>query len=352
VGLATAAGPVIGGLILAAFAGPDGWRWIFYVNLPIGMVALALAARLLPKVARTTWRGLHLDLVGALLLGGGVLCLLLPLVDATDGGLTRLWPLFALAVVLVAGFVWWEARTVRRGGQPLLDPRLTHTSGYMPGLAIGLVYFIGFTGIWLVLALYLQDGLGYSPLRSGLTVTPFALGVAASAVVAGRLVARVGRWLTVSGLTMTVVGLAATALVLRQDGGDRAAWAAAGPLLLAGLGGGMVTSPNVTLTLESVPVPMAGAAGGALQTAQRIGSAIGTALLVSFFYRVLTGSGHNWPTAVSDALLFACALMLLALVLAVAELWHRRTRLPNYPTPQANEIPAGRHACRHPDLRC
>jgi EmrB/QacA subfamily drug resistance transporter len=326
VGLATAAGPVIGGLILAAFAGPDGWRWIFYVNLPIGLIALALAARLLPKAARTTWRGLQLDLVGALLLGGGVLCLLLPLVDATDGGLTRMWPLFGLAVVLVAGFVWWEARTVRQGGQPLLDPRLTHTSGYVPGLAIGLVYFIGFTGIWLVLALYLQDGLGYSPLRSGLTVTPFALGVAASAVVAGRLVVRVGRWLTVSGLTMTVVGLAATALVLRQVGGDRAGWAAAGPLLLAGLGGGMVTSPNITLTLESVPVPMAGAAGGALQTAQRIGAAIGTALLVSFFYRMLTGSGHNWPTAVSDALLCACGLMVLALVLAVAELWHRHTR--------------------------
>jgi MFS family permease len=352
VGLATAAGPVIGGLILAAFAGPDGWRWIFYVNLPIGLVALALAARLLPKAARTTWRGLQLDLVGALLLGGGVLCLLLPVVDATDGGLTRLWPLYGVAVALLAGFAWWETRTAHRGRQPLLDPRLAHISGYAPGLAIGLVYFVGFTGIWLVLALFFQDGLGYSPLRSGLAVTPFALGVAVSAVVAGRLVARVGRWLTVSGLTATVAGLAATALVLRHAQGDQPAWAAAGPLLLAGLGGGMVTSPNVTLTLQSVPVRMAGAAGGALQTAQRIGAAIGTALLVSVFYRVLAANGHSYPTAVSDALLCACGLMLLALVLAVAELWHRRTRLPNYPTPQANEIPAGRYACRHPDPQC
>ena len=243
VGVATAAGPVLGGLLLAAFAGPDGWRWIFYVNLPIGLVALAPAARLLPATARAGWRGFHLDLVGSLLLGGGVLCLLLPVVDATDGGLTRLWPLFGLAVALLAGFAWWEARTARRGRQPLLDPQLVGTSGYAPGLAIGLVYFVGFTGIWLVLALFLQDGLGYSPLRSGLAVTPFALGVAASAVVAGRLVSRVGRWLTVAGLTTTVVGLAATALVLRHIGGDRAAWAAVGPLLLAGLGGGLVTSP-------------------------------------------------------------------------------------------------------------
>jgi EmrB/QacA subfamily drug resistance transporter len=319
VGLATAAGPVLGGLILATFAGPDGWRWVFYVNLPIGLAALALAARLLPAAAPAGWRSVRLDLAGSLLLGGGVLSLLLPVVEATGGGLARLWPLFGLAVVLLAGFGWWEARSAGRGGQPLLDPQLARVSGYVPGLAIGLVYFIGFTGIWLVMALFFQDGLGYTPLRSGLAVTPFALGVAVSAVVAGRLVARVGRWLTVSGLATTVVGLTATALALRQVGGDRAAWAAAGPLLVAGLGGGMVTSPNVTLTLQAVPVRMAGAAGGALQTAQRVGAAIGTAVLASVFYRVLTGSGHDWPEAVSDALWCACGLMLLALLLAVAE---------------------------------
>jgi MFS family permease len=163
------------------------------------------------------------------------------------------------------------------------------------GLAIGLVYCIGFTGVALVLALFFQDRLGYTPLRSGLAITPFALGVATSAVVAGRLVARVGRWLTVAGTATIAVGMAATALAVRQTGGDRAAWAAAGPLLLAGLGGGLVTSPNVTLTLQAVPVRIAGATGGALQTAQRIGSAIGTALLASLFYRVLIGQRPRLP---------------------------------------------------------
>ena len=182
---------MIGGLILATFAGPDGWRWIFYVNLPIGLVALALAARLLPAAPRAAWRGVHLDLVGSLLLGAGVLSLLLPLVDATDGGLTRLWPLFGLAVVLLAGFAWWEARTARRVAAAAGTAAGPHLR-LRPGLAIGSLYFLGFTGIWLVLALFFQDGLGYSPLRSGLAVTPFALGVAASAVVAGRLVGRVG----------------------------------------------------------------------------------------------------------------------------------------------------------------
>jgi EmrB/QacA subfamily drug resistance transporter len=334
VGLATAAGPVVGGLILAAVSGPDAWRWVFYVNVPIGLVALVLAARLVPSTAGGGWRSIHLDLVGSLLLGGGVLSLLLPLVDADSGGLTRLWWLFGMALLLLVVFGWWEVRTVRRGRQPLLDPRLTRTPGYAAGAGIGLVYFIGFTGIWLVLALFFQDGLGYSPLRSGLAVTPFALGVAASAAIAGRLVSRFGRWLTVCGLIATVVGLVATALVLRHTTGEAAAWATVGPLLMAGLGGGMVTSPNMTLTLQHVPVRMAGVAGGATQTAQRIGSAIGSAVLAAIFYRILVRT-DDYATAVSEALLCASGLMLLALLMAVADVTRQQLHRLKRPAPDA-----------------
>ncbi len=332
VGLSTAAGPVIGGLILAAFSGPDGWRWVFYVNLPIGVVALLLAARLVPSTTRGDRHGLDLDLVGALLLGGGVLSLLLPLVALESGGLGRQWPLFGVAGLLLATFVWWEARVARKGRQPLLDPRLARTPGYAAGSGIAMAYFSGFTGIWLVLALFLQNGLGYSPLRSGLAVTPFAFGVAVSAAVAGRLVARVGRSLTVSGLIATIVGLSAVALVLRHGGGDTAAWVIAGPLLLAGLGGGMVTSPNMTLTLQNVPVSMAGAAGGALQTAQRLGAAVGTAVLATVYYQVLAGADHS--AAASDALLVACGFMAIALLVAVIELARRRSRRLEQPAPR------------------
>jgi EmrB/QacA subfamily drug resistance transporter len=325
IGLSTAVGPVVGGLILAAFTGPDGWRYVFYVNLPIGLVALALAYRLVPSSAGGGSRGADLDLVGSLLLGGGVLSLLLPLVEAQAGGLDRWWPLFPLAVVLLASFAWWELRTARQGRRPLLDS-LTRTSGYAAGLGIGLVYFIGFTGIWLVFALFFQNGLGYSPLRSGLSVTPFALGVAVSAVIAGRLVSRVGRWLTVIGLTAVAVGLAGAAVVLRTVTGDAAAYAIAGPLLIGGLGGGMVVSPNITLTLASVPVRMAGVAGGALQTGQRIGSAIGTATLAGVFYAVLRRTAGDYSEAISDALLAASGVMVLALLLAVAEVVRRRAR--------------------------
>jgi hypothetical protein len=106
-----------------------------------------------------------------------VLSLLLPVVHGeTSGGPSRFWYLYVAAVLLLVAFARWEVRTVRRGRQPLLDPRLARTSGYAAGSGIGLVYFSGFTGIWLVFALFFQDGLGYSPLRSGLAVTPFALG--------------------------------------------------------------------------------------------------------------------------------------------------------------------------------
>jgi MFS family permease len=118
------------------------------------------------------------------------------------------------------------------------------------------------------------------------------------------------------------------AVILRHVTGDAAAWAVLGPLLVAGLGGGMVTSPNMTLTLQNVPVPMAGAAGGAAQTAQRIGAAIGTATLATIFYHVLTHSGRNYSSAVSDAVLSAAGFMLLALLMAITDLVRSAARQP------------------------
>jgi hypothetical protein len=142
----------------------------------------------------------------------------------------------------------------------------------------------------------------------------------------------------VFGLGTTIVGLAAAAIVLLHVQGDAAGWAVAAPLVLGGLGAGMVTSPNMTLTLQDVPVSMAGAAGGALQTAQRIGSAIGTAVLAAVFYQVLSGTGYDYQAAASDALLFACAFMVLALLMAVAEMVLRRPLHPKQLLPALGPV--------------
>jgi len=129
------------------------------------------------------------------------------------------------------------------------------------------------------------------------------------------------------------VGLVGTALLLRHVGGNEAAWAITAPLLVAGLGGGLVTSPNLTLTLQYVPVRMAGAAGGALQTAQRIGAAIGTAVLATIFYQELAHTGRDYPIAVSDTLLCASGLMVLALLMTLAEVTRGRSHRPNDAVP-------------------
>jgi EmrB/QacA subfamily drug resistance transporter len=323
-GLATATGPVVGGLILTVFTGPHAWRWIFFINVPIGIVALLLAKRFVPVVGTASARRVHLDVVGSLLLGGGVLAVLLPVVNAESGGLHELSWLFGVAALLFAAFAWWEARMARQGREPLLHPSLFRVPGFIAGSVIAGVYFIGFTGIWLVLALFFQHGLGYTPLHSGLAVTPFALGMAASAAIAGRLVARLGRWLTVIGLTTTVFGLVATALLLPHAAASATAWEIAAPLLVAGIGGGMVTSPNLTLTLQKVPVAMAGAGGGALQTAQRIGAAIGSAVLVTIFYHQLGQVADVYSVAISHTLLYATGFMVMALILSIMDLIRQR----------------------------
>jgi EmrB/QacA subfamily drug resistance transporter len=328
-GISTAAGPVTGGVILALAGEPDGWRWIFFVNVPIGVVALMLAARLLPRRGSGGARG-RIDLVGVGLLGGGVLAVLLPLVQASSGGL-RQWWLFVVGVGLLIGFVAWERRVVHRDRDPLLDFRLvTETPGYAAGAALGTAYFIGLSGIWLVFALFFQNGLGYTALESGLAVTPFALGSAGAAVLAGRLVERFDRLLTVIGLTGVVLGLGSTAVVLLVVPPASAGLAIAVPMLLAGIGGGFVVSPNVTMTLRCVPVRMAGSAGGALQTGQRIGAAVGAATLTGLFHLRLATTGGDFPSAVAMALGGAVLAMGFALVIGVVD-WHRGRHRPEAP---------------------
>ncbi|MDT0439141.1 MULTISPECIES: MFS transporter [Streptomyces] len=323
VGISSAAGPLTGGAILALASGPDGWRWIFYVNVPIGVLAVLLGRRLLPRTP-ATGRG-EVDVPGVLLLGVGVLALMWPLVQADTGGITGLWWLFLAGAAVLGLFVVRQRRLVARGGQPLLDPRLfTTVRGYAVGAGVGTLYFIGFSGVWLVFALFYQHGLGFSPLRSGLAVTPFALGTACAAVVAGRMVERFGRLLTVAGLAGVIAGLGGTALLLLFLPLGTAPWVAAPLLFLGGVGGGFVVSPNITMTLRDVPVRMAGAAGGALQTGQRLGAAVGTAALPGLFYLVL-GRGDDYRTAVVTALVAALIGMAASLALAAFD-WRRDRR--------------------------
>jgi EmrB/QacA subfamily drug resistance transporter len=318
IGVSTAAGPVIGGVILNVFGEPDGWRWVFLVNLPFGLLTIVLAALFVPRTPRKEMSS-DIDVTGIALLGLTVSCVLLPVVQSDAGGLQRFWWLILAAVPLGYAFLRWERRRVAVGRAPLVDLRLfTDTPGYSFGSAIGAVYFCGFTGIWLVFAVFFQAGLGFSPLQSGLSVTPFALGSAVSAWLAGRLVDRWGRRLTIAGLTMVAVGLALVGLLTLVVDTGHLMLAITLPLLLAGIGGGAVISPNTTITLSCVPSGMSGVASGVLQTGQRIGTAVGTALLAAIFHG-LVGATGRYPTGLAVALFTAVALVVVALVLAVVD---------------------------------
>ncbi len=323
VSLASATGPLLGGLVIGLVGEELGWRLVFLVNVPIGVVAAIAVARMVPGREDDSTPG-RIDTLGAALLGVSVLCLLYPLVSLESGAR---WPLGLLVGVPVFAwaFVRWEHREKRLGHDPLLDlDLLRRLPGYGNGLLVGTVYFTGFTGVFLVASVWLQDARDVSALHAGLLLTPFALGSAITSPLAGRLVSTVGRPLTVIALGVMMVGVLGAALVAPGRPTDDLWWALSPFLLLAGLGGGAVVSPNITLTLQEVPPRMGGAAGGALQTGQRIGSSLGAALLATT-YQVVAGRSDG-DAGIQVSLLVALAV--LALALAAAVLAWRTARQP------------------------
>ena len=230
----------------------------------------------------------------------------------------------------------WERRYERRGREPMVALELFRTKSYAFGSAIGLVYFAGFTAIFFVLALFLQTGRQYSALQAGLAITPFALGSAAASALGGRVVHRFGRPLVAVGLFLVASGCSPRTSCSRRVSGSNVGWATALPLLVTGIGSGIVISPNITLTLSQVPVARAGSAGGVLQTGQRIGAAIGIAAVGSLFFNRLASSHGDWEQAVTAALRLCDVIVAVALVVALLDLrfGERKRRAGRRPRPR------------------
>jgi EmrB/QacA subfamily drug resistance transporter len=344
VGVATAAGPLLGGALIA-LGGPQlGWRLVFFVNVPLGIAIFVLARRWLPPPLVTGTRH-RLDLPGAFLLALATLCVLVAAVEYDAVRDARLAWLLLPAGLLLAAFSRRELRLTRARQGPLIDLRLFTRRSYSVGVGLALVYFAGATGLPLVLALYYQRGLGYSALESGLGITAFALGSVIAAPLAGRAVTRLGRPLIVAGLLAFTLGAFAIDVVARQAPQGHVALWFAPPLLLIGLGAGAVITPNQTLSLADVDTRMGSTAGGVLQTSQRIGSAIGQAVIGAAFFAALpAGLGGSTPThreaayahALSRAVLVTVIFVGAALVLGLLDLSGRR-RGPA----RAAELPPG-----------
>jgi MFS family permease len=323
IGVSTALGPLAGGLIIQA-AGPGrGWRWVFGVNLFVGVIVLPLAAWLLPRPVVRTRRGI--DPAGLGLLTAGLLLLLIPLIEGQPDG----WPAWAYlslgaSVPVLAVLAAWEVRTDRRGGDVLLRPGLLVRSSFSAGAVFALVFFAGFTSVFFTLSILWQIGLGHSALASGLVMMPFAAGSLAGAAGSARLSARLGRMVLVTGCLLVGTGLAGTAAALWISAPHPGGWELAGPLLAAGLGSGMVIPVNQDFVMAYVPRPEAGTAGATLTTAQRIGSALGIAVIGTVLFGTLSarpgpdGLARAFTHSAQLAVLASAAFILAALLLVIA----------------------------------
>ena len=319
VGVGTALGPLVGGALIALGGPHVGWRLVFFVNIPVGVAVIVLARRLLPMDRPQTRH--RLDIAGAALLGGATFCLLFAAVQYDSARDTRLALLIIPTVILLIVFFLRERRLTRMQKDPLVDLRLFRVPSYAAGVLFALAYFPAMAGLPLVLAIYYQDGLGYTALQSGLGVTAYALGSAIGAPLAGRFVTRIGRPLLLVGLASFAVG----AITLAVLAGYGAAALAPG-LFLMGAGSGAIITPNQALSLMQVD-PVAGStAGGVLQTAQRIGIAIGQAIIGASFFAALDQGGY--AHALRAGVVAALAFLSIATAICVTDLVRTRRRVP------------------------
>ena len=322
IGIATAFGPTLGGLAIAIGGPEDGWRGIFWMNVPLSLIAIGLALWLLPETRTKSTKPLQLDPVGILLFGITVVALMWPFLFTTgspDDNPARWW-LLVVFVFAATAFVAWERHYAASGRHPLVPLALFGVSSYRNGTVLASAYFSAMPSMFLLTTLYLQHGLGLEPVFAGMVSIGFALMSAVASWIGGNLVNRFGRPLVVWGLAIMLVTVGLLVLAALLTPPAVTPWAMAGVMVFGGFGGGLVISPNQTLTLADIPVRQGGLAGSVGQLGQRIGTAVGTAVTLSLFYATIyreTGSADTQDLAVfHDA--YAIGMLAVAVFIAVA----------------------------------
>ncbi|MFE7119278.1 MFS transporter [Streptomyces sp. NPDC057654] len=314
-----AAGMAVGGVLVSADLFGAGWRPVFLVNVPIGLLLLALAPKALPRGRGEPGEGAEgarrgFDLPGLVLLAGAVMALTVPLVLGEEQG----WPLWgwlslAGSAVLATVFAVYESRLARRGGAPLIAPRVLRAPGTPLAVArIGLAMALN-AGFLFALTLHLQSGLGYSAMRAGLTFVPVSVAFGVIGLNWRRIPERWHGALAPGGFLLAAVSLAGVGLVLR-DGGS------GGPGLYAaltgvGLGIGGAYSPTLTRALAAIRREDAADASGVLVTTAQLGLLAGVAVFGAVF---LGGAGAGSGARSSAYALWATALALAGTAVAAA----------------------------------
>jgi EmrB/QacA subfamily drug resistance transporter len=308
-GISMLAAPILAGALVEANLFGSGWRLVFLINVPIGIVTLAIGLRVLPRTVAHP--GIKLDRVGMVLVGLALVAIIYPLIEGREAG----WPAWTFAMLaagaaLLGAFVLWERR---HKGDALIEPGLLKNRTYVTGLAVALALFGAFGGLLLCVSLFTQLGEGYSPIHAGLTLVPMVIGMVVGMAGSFALVKRLGRYLINLGAVLVAAG--AVLLAVTITGADSVStWDLAPGLALIGIGAGGSLGQLFDFILAGVAMDEVGSASGVLEAVQQLASAIGVAALGTIFFSAF---GGNLPTHALAITAWAClAPLALAFLLA------------------------------------
>jgi EmrB/QacA subfamily drug resistance transporter len=338
-------GQVIGGLLLSADVPGLGWRAIFLINIPVGVLVLALAKRLVPDVA--TSRRARLDPLGAAGVSAALALALAPLTFGQDQG----WPAWTLACLaasapVMAAALAWEQRLARAGGQPLVDLSLFRQRSFAAGLAISAAFMAAFTSSVFISSLLLQDGLGLTALRAGLSFGPMALTGIAAPLIGRRLIPRFGPFrVMVAGSLINATSLLTLALALRALGGAVTLPWIITTLAAMGLGNMLILPALIGVALADIRPEQAGVASGTLNTTQQFAGSAGIAAIGALFFAALGPHPGRASYAHATASAVWIDLGLTLVIAALSAILAPPARLAG------NHPPAGRGARPQPQHR-
>ncbi|QDW41687.1 MFS transporter [Bradyrhizobium sp. KBS0727] len=321
-GLAGAAGFLLGGILVTLDLAGLGWRAVFFVNVPFGAVIIAAALRIMPMAPRRA--GTRLDIPGSIVLFLGLLCLIGPLLFGHDVHWSAwVWLVMAAGAAIICAFVKLERAVAGRGGMPLIDLSLLSDAAFMRGLAAVFFFFFANLSFYLVMTVFMQRALHIPPLQAGLVFVPLALTFVIASRHGGARARHRGTLVLIEGCCVQIAGLAAL-VALVESAGAPSAMSLALVLTIFGYGQGLVMAPLSSAVLSSVKPVSAGAGSGMYGTTAQIANAAGVAAIGAVYFAVEVSQSARL------ALLAACALFGLSIITCAAFLtWMRRATVTN-----------------------